>query len=92
MLGRSDGVLNPSGVRFGSSEIYTITDRFPEVVDSLCIGQRRPHDIDEAVVLFLVTKRAEDFTAALVSSVKKAILKELSPRHGMFNMYGAAPN
>lgn len=24
MLGRSDGTLNPSGVRFGSSEIYSI--------------------------------------------------------------------
>ena len=25
-LGRADGVLNPSGVRFGSSEIYSIID------------------------------------------------------------------
>lgn len=24
MLGRSDGTLNPSGVRFGSSEIYSV--------------------------------------------------------------------
>ena len=24
MLGRSDGTLNPNGVRFGSSEIYNI--------------------------------------------------------------------
>lgn len=24
MLGRSDGTLNPSGVRFGSAEIYNI--------------------------------------------------------------------
>ncbi|XP_026548624.1 acetoacetyl-CoA synthetase-like, partial [Notechis scutatus] len=27
MLGRSDGTLNPSGVRFGSSEIYNIGKR-----------------------------------------------------------------
>ena len=31
MLGRSDGTLNPSGVRFGSAEIYNIVDEFPEV-------------------------------------------------------------
>jgi acetoacetyl-CoA synthetase len=26
MKGRSDGVLNPQGVRFGSAEIYAIVD------------------------------------------------------------------
>ena len=31
MLGRSDGTLNPSGVRFGSAEIYNIVDEFDEV-------------------------------------------------------------
>ena len=29
----SDGVLNPSGVRFGSAEIYTVMERFSDVVD-----------------------------------------------------------
>ena len=31
MLGRSDGTLNPSGVRFGSAEIYNIVEEFKEV-------------------------------------------------------------
>ena len=31
MLGRSDGTLNPSGVRFGSAEIYNIVEEFDEV-------------------------------------------------------------
>ena len=31
MLGRSDGTLNPSGVRFGSAEIYNIVQEFKEV-------------------------------------------------------------
>lgn len=26
MLGRSDGVLNPQGVRFGSAEIYAVME------------------------------------------------------------------
>jgi acetoacetyl-CoA synthetase len=42
-LGRSDGVLNPSGVRFGSGEIYGVVDsRFGrEIADSICVGQVR---------------------------------------------------
>lgn len=38
MLGRSDGILNPSGIRFGSAEIYNILlASFPaEVEDALC--------------------------------------------------------
>ena len=46
--GRADGVLNPSGVRFGSAEIYGIVDTHfaKEVEDSVCIGQRRKEDKD----------------------------------------------
>ena len=39
MLGRSDGTLNPNGVRFGSAEIYSILETITEVTDSLCVGQ-----------------------------------------------------
>lgn len=56
MLGRSDGVLKPAGVRFGSAEIYNvILKHFADVVeDSLCIGRRRDGiETDETVVLFL---------------------------------------
>ena len=37
MLGRSDGTLNPSGVRFGSSELYNIVGNFPTIEDSLAV-------------------------------------------------------
>lgn len=33
MLGRSDGVLNPSGVRFGSAELYAIVEQMKDEVD-----------------------------------------------------------
>ncbi|OQV08827.1 hypothetical protein CLAIMM_13044 [Cladophialophora immunda] len=56
MLGRSDGVLNPSGVRFGSAEIYNVVSEFTEFEDTICVGQRRPQDSDERVVLFIKTK------------------------------------
>ena len=53
MLGRSDGTLNPNGVRFGSAEIYNIVECFTEIADSLCIGQKHPVDAEERVILFL---------------------------------------
>jgi len=81
-LGRADGVLNPSGVRFGSAEIYSIIEeKFPHVADSICVGQRRPTDSDESVMLFLLMKPGEKFTTALVNDVKTAIRKGLSARH-----------
>ncbi|PGH06765.1 acetoacetate-CoA ligase [Blastomyces parvus] len=56
MLGRSDGVLKPAGVRFGSAEIYNVILKHfaNEVEDSLCIGRRRNGiENDETVVLFV---------------------------------------
>lgn len=82
-LGRADGVLNPSGVRFGSSEIYSIVDaKFSdEISDSICVGQRRPQDSDEYVMLFLLMKPGKTFTPQLVRAVREAIRKEYGPRY-----------
>ncbi|KAL2375121.1 hypothetical protein RJ035_005940 [Blastomyces gilchristii] len=82
-LGRADGVLNPSGVRFGSSEIYGILEnKFAnEISDSICVGQRRPRDSDETVMLFLLMRPGVPFTKKLVEDVKAAIRSGLSPRH-----------
>lgn len=80
--GRSDGVLNPSGVRFGSGEIYTVLDKFSSILDdSLCIGQRRPQDKDERVLLFVKLRPGQTFTAALDNNIKTTIRKGLSARH-----------
>ncbi|KAH7908735.1 acetoacetate-CoA ligase [Hygrophoropsis aurantiaca] len=81
-LGRSDGVLNPSGVRFGSGEVYTILEHFSdELDDALCIGQRRPQDADERVLLFLKMRQGYSLTPTLVERIKAAIRAGLSPRH-----------
>lgn len=82
-LGRADGVLNPSGVRFGSAEIYNVIDHFfsEQIQDSICVGQRRPRDNDESVMLFLLMKPGKKFTQQLVNDVKDRIGKELSKRH-----------
>lgn len=82
-LGRSDGVLNPSGVRFGSAEIYGVLERrfADRVADSLCVGQRRPGDADERVVLFLLMRRGCRFDRRLEAEVREAIARDLSKRH-----------
>jgi acetoacetyl-CoA synthetase len=81
-LGRADGVLNPSGVRFGSAEIYSVIEsHFPGVLDSICVGQRRPNDHDESVLLFLQMAPGHRFSPVLVAAVKARIARELSKRH-----------
>ena len=84
-LGRADGVLNPSGVRFGSAEIYGVLERNfgDRVVDSLCVGQKRlaGRDADERVLLFLLMKEGCEFSGELVRDVKVKIGEELSKRH-----------
>jgi len=83
MLGRSDGILKPSGVRFGSAEIYNILlKNFPDSVeDALCIGRRRETDTDETVVLFLKMKEGVQFGEELSNGIKSTVRKELSARH-----------
>jgi acetoacetyl-CoA synthetase len=83
MLGRSDGILKPAGVRFGSAEIYNVVlEHFAkEVADALCIGRRRETDTDETVVLFLKMNDGQEFTSDLVSKIKSTIKQGLSARH-----------
>lgn len=103
MLGRADGVLNPSGVRFGSAEvsksalnksleladiarisqIYSVIEAFfsDDIQDSVCVGQRRPSDTDESVMLFLLMKPGRKFSEKLVKEVRDRIARECSKRH-----------
>ncbi|KAL6253183.1 hypothetical protein RBB50_000905 [Rhinocladiella similis] len=78
--GRSDGVLNPGGIRFGTAELYGIVDKFPDVVDCIAVGQRRDHDTDERVLLFLKLAQ-RPLTKDLETRIKTAIKTELSARH-----------
>lgn len=82
ILGRSDGVLNPSGVRFGSGEIYTVLEKFVSVIDdSLCVGQRRERDEHERVILFLKMRSGHKLTKVLDGQIRREIRQALSPRH-----------
>lgn len=79
--GRSDGVLNPGGVRFGSAEIYNIVEKDAAVADSVCVGQRRAGDTDESVILFVVMTKGQRFTPAVARRLLDGIRSKLSPRH-----------
>ncbi|KAM9749411.1 acetoacetyl-CoA synthetase isoform 1-T1 [Dama dama] len=80
MLGRSDGTLNPNGVRFGSSEIYNIVEAFEEVLDSLCVPQYNK-DGEERVILFLKMASGHTYRPDLVKRIREAIRLGLSARH-----------
>lgn len=83
MLGRSDGILKPAGVRFGSAEIYNVLlKNFPEeFADALCVGRRRADDTDETVVLFVKMAESKKFSQQHVGDIKKVVRSELSARH-----------
>uniref|UniRef100_A0A8C9VZB4 Acetoacetyl-CoA synthetase n=1 Tax=Scleropages formosus TaxID=113540 RepID=A0A8C9VZB4_SCLFO len=80
MLGRSDGTLNPNGVRFGSSEIYNIVEAFEEVSDSVCVPQYNK-DGEERVILFLKMVPTKSFEPELVQRIRTAVRTGLSARH-----------
>ena len=82
MLGRSDGVLKPAGVRFGSAEIYNVLlKHFPDIEDALCIGRRKESDMDETVVLFVKMAPGKEFSPQIASNIQATIRSELSARH-----------
>ncbi|KAI3385165.1 hypothetical protein SNEBB_000046 [Seison nebaliae] len=80
MLGRSDGTLNPNGVRFGSAEIYNVLEQVTEVTDSVCVPLRSMTAEDEVVVLFVQLKEKE-LEDELMKKIKSQIRIHLSPRH-----------
>lgn len=57
MLGRSDGVLNPGGIRFGPTDIYSVleNDEFSKlgVEETLVVGLLVEGGADEKVILFV---------------------------------------
>ncbi|KAF8329778.1 uncharacterized protein EI90DRAFT_3061952 [Cantharellus anzutake] len=91
MLGRSDGVLNPGGIRFGSAEIYQVlescfsplTAKSPDeiILDSLVVAQPVRGGADERVILFLQLAEGQNLSENLLNRVKTEIRIRRSPRH-----------
>jgi acetoacetyl-CoA synthetase len=79
IYGRSDAVLNPGGVRFGTAEIYRQVEQLAEVAESLVIGQQWQGDV--RVVLFVKLRDGLTLDEGLVNRIKEQIRRNTSPRH-----------
>ena len=79
IYGRSDATLNPGGVRLGTSEIYSVVDKFNEIRESVVVGQKWDNDI--RIILFVVLKPKNELTEILKTKLKIKIRQEASPRH-----------
>lgn len=79
IYGRSDATLNPGGVRIGTSDIYTIIETFPEIQDSVIIGQDYENDV--RIVLFVKMNYQYELNEELILKIKSNIKNQVSPRH-----------
>ena len=79
IYGRSDATLNPAGVRLGTSEIYSVVEKFREIKESLVVGQSWDNDI--RIVLFVVLNKNFVLDENLITKIKKNIKIDASPRH-----------
>jgi acetoacetyl-CoA synthetase len=79
IYGRSDAVLNPGGIRIGTSEIYRQVEQLPDVLESLVIGQQWQGD--ERIVLFVRLRDGLSLDQALVDLIRHHIRRNTTPRH-----------
>jgi acetoacetyl-CoA synthetase len=77
--GRADAVLNPSGVRIGTAEIYSQVQKVEEIIDYMAVGQR--WDNDERIILFVVLRGVEELSEELKKKIKTTIRDNSTPRH-----------
>jgi acetoacetyl-CoA synthetase len=79
ILGRSDAVLNPGGVRIGTAEIYRQVEQLDEVLESVVIGQEVGNDV--RVVLFVRLRDGLVLDEALRERIRRQVRANTTPRH-----------
>ncbi len=79
IYGRSDAVLNPGGVRIGTSEIYRQVEQLEEVLEAIVVGQ--PFDNDVRVILFLKLREETALSDELQDRIRRRIRDNTTPRH-----------
>ena len=79
IYGRSAATLNPGGESLGTSEIYSVVEKFKEIKESIVVGQSWDNDI--RIVLFIVLNKNYKLEQSLIQKIKKRIRIEASPRH-----------
>lgn len=79
IYGRSDTLLKPGGIRIGTAEIYREVERFPEILESIAIGQLYKEDI--RIILFVKMRENCALTEDLINTIRQTIKTQLSPHH-----------
>ncbi len=79
ILGRSDAVLNPGGVRIGTAEIYRQVETLPEVLESVAVGQNWRGDV--RIILFVKMRPDATLDDKLRERIRGAIRANTTPRH-----------
>jgi acetoacetyl-CoA synthetase len=80
IYGRSDSTINRGGIRMGSSEIYRVIERIPEVLDSLVVGVELAHG-RYYMPLFVVLKAGVELDDELIAQIKGKLRSTISPHH-----------
>lgn len=80
IYGRSDTTINRHGVRMGTSDIYSVVERQPEVLDSLVVDLEYLGR-ESYMPMFVVLRPGVMLDPALVERIKSAIRTAVSPRH-----------
>lgn len=79
MYGRSDGTLNPGGVRIGTAEIYNVVNGSYGVEDSVAVGFKKGSD--EEIILFCKMLPGCYLSPTVLDSLYSAIRNKTSPRN-----------
>lgn len=80
ITGRSDATLNRGGVRLGTSDFYSVLDKFPDVEDSLVVHLEDPDAGPGELVLLVALAESVD-EVEFTTRVRAALREEMSPRH-----------
>jgi len=80
IYGRSDAVLNPGGVRLGTSEIYQQMEKIGEILEAVAVSQEWEGG-DVRVVLFVRLAEGTVLSDALQERIRTQIRQNATPRH-----------
>jgi acetoacetyl-CoA synthetase len=79
IFGRSDATIKRRGIRAGTSEIYSVVESIPEVVDSLVVDLEFP-DGRWFMPLFVVLKQGEKLDDRMRERIRQKVGADLSPK------------
>jgi acetoacetyl-CoA synthetase len=79
ILGRSDAMLKPGGVRIGTGELYSALAGMPEIIEALAVGQRFAGDV--RIVLFVQLAPGVTLDESLKRRIRERIRGATTTRH-----------